>query len=183
MNTPKIKINGIRFPANMENIFDSNDNLRNSIDLSNSEYKRRSKISIIAEEKSDLIPKNNFKYEPQKENNKESNFENAFKYIPVEDLSLNSTIGKNYVSIDQITQKEGAASNQPSTEIKNYEFKNPLPPKSFDLNLAYIEPKTNPGSISPLKDRPLIKTHWKTENFHVGNILGRGKFSNVYLAK
>lgn len=106
------------------------------MDLSNSEYKRRSKVSIITEERDDL--------RAHKYNNEPKNMEND-----------------KFMSYD----------SKEENKITNFEKGNRFAPAK-DLTLG-----------NPLQDRPFVKNHWKTENFHVGNILGRGKFSNVYLAK
>ena len=124
----------------MENIFDSNDNLRNSVDLSNSEYKRRSKVSIITEERDDFgIQK--FTNEPK-----------------------------------TITSIESDKFN------KKYELKEESKNNNFEKGVKFSPPK-DWTVVNPLQDRQLTRNHWKMENFDVGNILGRGKFSNVYLAR
>lgn len=139
LSTPKIKINGIRFTANVENIFDSNENLRNSVDLSNSEYKKRSKVSIITEEREDF-------------------------------------------GIQKFINEPKTISSMENDKFKNYEKKEESKTNDFEKEFKF-SPAQEWNLANPLQDRLLVRNHWKMENFDMGNILGRGKFSNVYLAR
>lgn len=152
--------------------FDSSQK-KNSIKFGKSELKINFKLHLENIKKSVETPKitiNGQKFAP--------NIDNIFEKN--DDLRKSIDFSENNLALSSNKKSDFKFLNEPIIEEQSFSKIEKQLLKEFN---SQKEINSNIFASNPLIDQIFHENHWKTENFAIGASLGRGKFSNVYIAK